>query len=155
MPEKTLHNERSVLVTTGRLVANGITYNIQNIESVRVVAIDSDRKSIDGITKVQSQLKKPFFRFMFIGFLPVGGLVLGLLGGGWNWLWLPVNLVVAFLSQTLMPALIAASLDRLRKPYGCMIRLSGREVEAFRSDNEEFTRRVADAVSDAVAETTG
>jgi hypothetical protein len=155
MPEKTLLNERSVHVTTGRLVANGSTYNIQNIESVRVVAIDSDRKSIDAITKVQSQLKNPLFRFMYIGLLPAGGLVLGLLGGGWNWLWLPVTLVAAFLSQTLLPARIAARLDRLRKPYGCMIRLSGREVEAFRSDNEEFTRRAADAISDAVAETAG
>ncbi len=155
MPEKTLLHERDVLVTTGRLVANGSTYAIRNVDSVRVMVLNSDQRTKDAVSKAQSQFKTPYFRFVSLGLIPVCGLMLGLLGGGWNWLWLPVCLAAAFLAQTLVPALNAANLHRLHYPYVCMIRLSGRDVEAFRSDDEGFTRRVADAIGDALVETAG
>ena len=155
MPERTLFHERGVLVTTGRLVANGSTYAIRNVDSVRVIVQNSDQRTKNALSKNQSQFKTTYLRFISLGLMPVCGVMLGLLGGGWNWLWLPVCLAAAFLSQTLVPALNAANLHRLQHPYVCMIRLSGRDVEAFRSDDEEFTRRVANALGDALVETAG
>jgi hypothetical protein len=152
MSEKSILQERDILVTTARLVVNGSTYAMRNIDSVRVVVTGSDRESINAISKSQSLLKSTYIKLMGTIFLPLAGIALGVLGGGWNWLWLPVCLVAALLLRTVAPALNSLAEHRLLNPYVCVIRTSGRELEAFRSDDGAFLRRVADAIGNAIAQ---
>ena len=154
MSEQTILSEQGVLVTTKRLVANGSTYAIRNVDSVRMAVLQVDRKTFDSITASTKKFESTYFRSMF-WLMPIGGLVLGVGWGGWHWLWLPVCTIMAVASQTFIPALNKANLRNLSHPYICMVRLSGREVEVLRSDNEEFVRRVAHAIGDALVKSQG
>ena len=154
MSEQTILSEQGVLVTTKRLVANGSTYAIRNIDSVRMAVLQVDRKTFDSITASTKKFESTYFRSMF-WLMPIAGLVLGVGWGGWHWLWLPVFTIGAVASQTFIPALNKANLHNLSNPYICMVRLSGREVEVLRSDNEEFVRRVAHAIGDALVKSQG